>query len=116
MRPGVAGALMVCLLSLAGIPLTAGFVGKFYLFAVASDAGLWTLLGLLIIGSGIGMYYYLRIVFQLIRAPRRPDGAALLAGSPAGGSSMLVLLALTIIGLGLWPSGLIGLLAGVTLR
>jgi NADH-quinone oxidoreductase subunit N len=115
-RPGLAGVLLVSLLSLAGIPLTAGFVAKFYLFAVASDAGLWTLLGLLIIGSGIGMYYYLRVVFELIRAPQRPDGAAVPDGSQTGGSGMLMLLALTIIGLGLWPSGLIGLLAGVTLR
>jgi NADH-quinone oxidoreductase subunit N len=50
------------LLSLAGIPLTAGFIGKFYIFTDAADGRLWGLLAAIIVGSGLGLYYYLRII------------------------------------------------------
>ncbi len=68
-RPGLAFIFTAMLLSLAGIPLTIGFVGKFYLFAAGVDGGLWSLLVVLVIGSGIGLYYYLRIVLQMIKTP-----------------------------------------------
>ena len=53
------------MLSFAGIPLTAGFMGKFYLITLGLDAGLWLLLSGLIIGSAIGIYYYLRLIFAM---------------------------------------------------
>lgn len=119
-RPGMAAVLMVSLLSLAGIPLTAGFVGKFYLFTVASDAGLWPLLGLLVIGSGIGLYYYLRVVFQLLRVAEQPGQGAVAVGPAAhvtlGVNGTLLLLALSILVLGLLPSRLIDVLAAVAVR
>ncbi|MCK9397032.1 MAG: NADH-quinone oxidoreductase subunit N [Methylobacter sp.] len=61
-RPWLAAAFTLMLLSLAGIPLTAGFIGKFYIFAAGIDGRLWGLLLTLIIGSGLGLYYYLRII------------------------------------------------------
>ena len=57
----------MALLSLAGIPLTAGFIGKFYLFMIGVDASLWGLLLLLVLGSAISIYYYLRIIFAMTR-------------------------------------------------
>lgn len=57
--------IIVAILSLAGIPLTAGFIGKFYLLNVAVQAQQWWLIAVLIVGSGIGLFYYLRIVFIL---------------------------------------------------
>ena len=57
--------IIVAVLSLAGIPLTMGFVGKFYLLNVAVQAQQWWLIATLIIGSGIGLVYYLTIIFTL---------------------------------------------------
>jgi NADH-quinone oxidoreductase subunit N len=61
-QPGIAAMLTIFLLSLIGVPLTAGFFGKFYIFKAALDSHLvWlTVLGLL--NSAIAAYYYLRIL------------------------------------------------------
>ncbi|MGZ5577151.1 MAG: NADH-quinone oxidoreductase subunit N, partial [Methylobacter sp.] len=61
-RPWLAAVFTLMLLSLAGIPLTAGFIGKFYIFTDAADGQLWGLLSAIIVGSGLGLYYYLRII------------------------------------------------------
>ena len=68
-NPLYACMMLVALLSLAGIPLTAGFIAKFYLFGAAVSGSHWILLGSLIAGSGIGIYYYLRVVFYMTRRP-----------------------------------------------
>jgi len=77
-EPWLGGSFMLVLLSLAGIPLTVGFVGKFYIFAAGVDAGLWWLLGFIVAGSAIGLYFYLRIILILL-APQ-PGGAAAVRG------------------------------------
>jgi len=60
------GLLMILgLLSLAGIPLTMGFIGKFYILSQATIAHAWWLITMLIIGSGIGLAYYLPIIFKI---------------------------------------------------
>jgi NADH-quinone oxidoreductase subunit N len=61
-RPVVAALFAILVMSLIGVPLTAGFFGKFYIFRAALDADLaWlTVLGLL--NSGVSVYYYLRIL------------------------------------------------------
>ena len=66
-RPWMATMLTVMVLSLAGIPLTAGFIGKFYVFTAGVHGQLWLLLLMVVIGSGIGLFYYLRIVLQMSR-------------------------------------------------
>src|SRR5690606_34258368 len=58
-RPYLTAVLTVMMLSLAGIPLTAGFIGKFYVIAAGVQSQLWWLLGALILGSAIGVFYYL---------------------------------------------------------
>lgn len=63
--PLLALMFTIALLSLAGIPLTAGFIGKFYLFTVGIEGGLWVLLTALVVGSAISIYYYLRIIFAM---------------------------------------------------
>jgi len=74
-RPLHAGLMLVALLSLAGIPLTAGFIAKFYLISAAVSTHRWVLLFTLVIGSGIGIYYYLRVVYYMARRPQEhfPD-------------------------------------------
>jgi len=64
-NPSLALLIIVAILSLAGIPLTMGFIGKFYILNVAVQAQQWWLICALIIGSGIGLFYYLRIIFVL---------------------------------------------------
>jgi NADH-quinone oxidoreductase subunit N len=104
-RPWLAGTFTAMLLSLAGMPLTMGFVGKFYVVAAGVDAGLWPLVLVLVAASVIGLFYYLRVVVAMVR----PPGEAVLA-SPAEspvGDLVLVALILLLIGLGVYPGPLI---------
>ncbi len=64
--PWLALIFTAMLLSLAGIPLTIGFIGKFYVFAAAVQGAEWTLLAAMVIGSGIGLFYYLRIIYRML--------------------------------------------------
>jgi NADH-quinone oxidoreductase subunit N len=63
--PWLAGMLALSLLSLAGIPVTAGFIGKFYAITAGVDAGLWWLVLALIANSAVSLYYYLRLFVTL---------------------------------------------------
>jgi NADH-quinone oxidoreductase subunit N len=77
-NPAIALAMMLGLFSLAGIPPLSGFVGKFFLFSVASKAGFHWLVAVAAINSTVSLYYYLRIVRQMYiepadeNAPRLP--------------------------------------------
>jgi len=64
-RPWLASALALAMLSLAGIPLTAGFIGKFLAIVAGASAALWALLIVLAIGTTIGLFYYLRVLIAL---------------------------------------------------
>ncbi|HWT80900.1 MAG TPA: NADH-quinone oxidoreductase subunit N, partial [Candidatus Methylomirabilis sp.] len=59
-RPALALTFTAMLLSLAGIPLTAGFVGKFFVLSAAVGSALWIPVFVLVVGSAIGLFYYLR--------------------------------------------------------
>ncbi len=63
-NPKLASALTILLAALAGVPLTAGFVGKFFVFSLAVSAGLWWGLAIAFISVAAGFYYY----FNIIRA------------------------------------------------
>jgi NADH-quinone oxidoreductase subunit N len=64
-HPLLAGVFTAMLLSLAGIPLTAGFIGKFYILSAGAGAGLWMLVIILVINSVIGLFYYLRVIITM---------------------------------------------------
>ena len=66
-QPVLAAVLIAAMLSLAGIPLTVGFIAKFYVVAAGVEGAAWTLVWALIIGSAIGVYYYLRVVFAVTK-------------------------------------------------
>jgi NADH-quinone oxidoreductase subunit N len=70
--------LALSLLSLAGIPVTAGFIGKFYVIAAGVDAGLWWLVLALIANSVVSLYYYLRLIVTLF--DEEPARATILQG------------------------------------
>src|SRR5699024_7830229 len=57
-RPYLAAVMTIMMISLAGIPLTAGFISEFYAIAVGMQSSLWWLVVGIIIGSAIGLYYY----------------------------------------------------------
>jgi NADH-quinone oxidoreductase subunit N len=69
----LAATLTVFLLSLIGIPMTGGFFAKFYVFSAAIKANLIWLTIIGVINSGVGAYYYLRIIVMMyMREPRKP--------------------------------------------
>ncbi|MFN4806942.1 MAG: NADH-quinone oxidoreductase subunit N [Akkermansiaceae bacterium] len=63
-NPALALALTFLLAALAGVPLTAGFIGKFFVFSLAAKSGLWIGLGIAVVAAAAGFYYY----FKTIRA------------------------------------------------
>ena len=72
-HPAAAFGMLLFMLSLGGIPPTAGFMGKLYLFAAAVQAGYVWLVVIAVLMSAVSLYYYLRIVLQMYL--REGDGA-----------------------------------------
>ncbi len=70
-RPGLAAILSVFLLSLAGVPGTAGFAGKFFIFRAALESGLVRLTVIGVITTVVSFYYYLYVIVQMyMREPK----------------------------------------------
>ena len=100
--------LITVLLSLAGIPLTAGFIGKFYILSVGVEDGLWFLMSMLIVGSAIGLYYYLRLIYIMLQKPEQGTAADRAANSlPVGINVVMAAMTLGIIYLGIYPAPMI---------
>ncbi len=76
-RPLAGAALAVALVSLAGLPVSAGFFGKYAIFSALIEARAWLLLGLALLGSALGAYYYLRFVALIFRRVEAPAHAPL---------------------------------------
>ncbi len=115
-HPLIALALTAALLSLAGLPLTFGFIGKFYLFAVAIQAELWGLLATLVIGSAIGLFYYLRTISTLFKGADIPSDPLPWQLRPLHLSACLLITALSLglIAFGLYPQPLLAPLQQLT--
>jgi NADH-quinone oxidoreductase subunit N len=107
-RPWLAGIFTSVLLSLASIPMTAGFIGKFYILRAGVGSALWLLVLILVVSSAIGLYYYLRIVVAIFAHPSQ-EGQGLLAAPSLPLAAGLVLAALVVLvfGLGVYPTPLI---------
>jgi NADH-quinone oxidoreductase subunit N len=67
--PLLALGMTIAMLSLAGIPPTAGFFAKYYLFSTAMEQGYYTLVIVAIIASLISMYYYFRVIIAMYASP-----------------------------------------------
>jgi NADH-quinone oxidoreductase subunit N len=104
-RPWLAGVFTAMLLSLAGIPLTAGFVGKFYVVAAGVGSGLWLLVIILTVNSALGLYYYLRIIVPLYT--RRDEEMTATPRLSLSGSAVLAGLTVLLVWLGVYPVPLI---------
>lgn len=107
-RPYLTMAFTVVLLSLAGIPLTAGFIGKFYVIAAGIEARLWLLIAAVVLGSAIGLYYYLRVMVTLYlpSTTTRNQRVTLSWPQKVMGAAMMGLM-LTVLWMGIYPAPLI---------
>ncbi len=75
-HPSAALGMLIFMLALAGIPPTAGFMGKLYLFAAAVEGGYVVLTVIAVIMSAVSLYYYFRIVVQMYMHDGLEEGAA----------------------------------------
>jgi NADH-quinone oxidoreductase subunit N len=109
--PGLAALLTLFALSLAGIPGTAGFVAKFYLFksAVASGQTVLAIIGVL--GSVVSVYYYLRIPVQMYMADAPTASPRRIAST--GELLVLGVCAIVVLFLGFFPSHAPGVFGGI---
>ncbi|HRG37578.1 MAG TPA: NADH-quinone oxidoreductase subunit N [Bacteroidia bacterium] len=105
-NPFLAGVMTVALLSLAGIPPTAGFFAKYYIFTSAFAAGNVSLVLIAIVASLVGVYYYFRIIIGMYFKEGSKEKIELSANHKA----LLIIVALATIALGLFPDCIIGLL------
>lgn len=105
-RPLLAAIFTVMLLSLAGIPLTAGFMGKFYTVMAGAATANWTLLLVLVAGSAMGLFYYLRVILALYSRPGEDSDHVvfLLPALPLSGGAALVGLTILLFWLGIFPT------------
>jgi NADH-quinone oxidoreductase subunit N len=104
--PMAAFAMLVFMLSLAGIPATAGFIGKYYLFAAAMKADFQWLAVVMVLNSVVSAFYYLRVVWHMYQKP--PVDSVRYAVSPGLVTAVGVCLAFNLL-VGLYPEPLIEL-------
>lgn len=109
-NPTLAGAMTIFLLSLTGIPLTAGFVGKWFIFLNTLNAGLGLLALIGVLTSVVSAYYYLRVIVKMWLEPG--EGEFKLA--PALNLGILIS-ALGVIVIGILPMVIANLAQNVTL-
>jgi NADH-quinone oxidoreductase subunit N len=107
-RPVIASAFTAALLSLAGIPATMGFLGKFYVLTAGAASAAWLLIIILVVTSVAGLFYYLRIVVTLYSDP--PEHAAPIQVVSRGGAFILVALTILLIWFGVYPTPLLNLI------
>ena len=101
-RPLLAAGLTVFLISLTGVPISAGFVGKYFLFSAAVNAGYTNLAIVGMVMSVVSAYYYLRIVVAMyMREPAGPDEWAPVG---LGAGVALAISVAVVLGLGVYPA------------
>lgn len=107
-RPYLTSILTAMLLSLAGVPLTAGFIGKFAVIAVGVDATQWLLVGSVVLASAISVYYYLRIMSALFAAVEEGTETVSesLGWAQTAGGLMLLVAMLVVLWFGVYPQPL----------
>jgi len=107
--PHLAFGMLLAMLSLAGIPLTAGFLGKLFIFECAIQQEHWILVILGVITVAAGFYYYLKVIRAMYwQQPADPDAPEIAVGGLA--KFTIALLCALIIWLGVYPNALLALL------
>jgi NADH-quinone oxidoreductase subunit N len=105
-HPAAAVLMLVFLLSLAGIPPTAGFIGKYYLFAAAIETGHNVLAVIAVLNAAVSLYFYLRIVVSMFM--REPTERTGLTFAPGLTMALGVAIVFTML-IGLYPDPFIAL-------
>lgn len=100
-------SLTVLLAALAGVPLTAGFIGKFFVFSLAVEAKLWAGVGIAFIAAAAGFYYYLNVVRAVWWAD---PGQKAEVNLPVISKACIALLTIATLVLGIWPQPILALL------
>ncbi|MEP4806986.1 MAG: proton-conducting transporter membrane subunit, partial [Luteolibacter sp.] len=95
------------LAALAGVPLTAGFIGKFFVFSLAVSAHLWVGIGIAVVAAAAGFYYYFKTVRAIWWIEPREEAAITLPNI-----SKIAIGALTVLTLvfGIYPYPILELL------
>jgi NADH-quinone oxidoreductase subunit N len=109
-HPFLAGSLALMLLSLAGIPPTMGFIGKFYLIVSGVGAGLFWPVAALVVGSVIGLFYYLRVLVAMAMPVPAERSATPPAAAPLFGNAVIAVLLVLLVALGAYPAPAIALI------
>src|SRR5258706_10051890 len=107
-RPLLAAAMAIFMLSLTGIPPTGGFMGKFYVFRAAVDAGRYDLAIVGVLASVVGAFFYLRVVMQMyVREPALDTQGP---GAPRPSEALAIFgAAAATLAIGFFPSALLAL-------
>ncbi len=116
-RPGPAILLGIAIFSLLGLPLTAGFMGKFFVVGAGTGAELWALLIILAASSATGLYYYLRIVIAMYTIGDDAEIHRQKTAPPPFAASVgttLAVLAIFAIAVGVYPEPVISLVNTAT--
>ncbi len=106
-NPQLALALTVLLAALAGVPLTAGFWGKFFVFSLAVDAKLWVGIGIAFISAAAGFYYYFNVIRAMWWSAPGKDTVIVL---PAISKVCIAVLTIAVLVIGFWPQPIWALL------
>jgi NADH-quinone oxidoreductase subunit N len=113
-KPWLATFFTAMLLSLASVPLTAGFVANFYLLKAGVDAGLWLTLIVLVLSSILGLFYYLRVIIALFSTNEENTmPPSLISRVSIPSKIALLVLFIALIALGLFPNGLVHIIESV---
>jgi NADH-quinone oxidoreductase subunit N len=107
-RPALAALMTVCLLSLGGLPPTAGFIGKWYIFSAAVGAGYYGLAVIGVLTSVISVFFYLRVVVMMYMADRPATLAAPAAASGVGMAALVASIVVILV-LGVLPTPVLNL-------
>lgn len=113
-RPGMAAAMTVFMLSLTGIPPTAGFLGKWFIFRSALDADLLGLAVVLAVNSAIAAYYYLGVVVRMYMTQEESERPRPALPAPLVISAGIAVIA--VFYLGLFPARILSLVNDMALR
>lgn len=109
-QPLLAGAMTLFLLSFAGIPLTAGFIGKFVAFRAAIEEGAWPLVLVAVLCSAAAAFFYVRVAVLMFFTDAPEDAAARVAVRPTGLALGIVLVAAAVtVLLGVIPGGVLSI-------
>ncbi|WP_062209595.1 NADH-quinone oxidoreductase subunit NuoN [Demequina oxidasica] len=102
--PLLAGAMALFLLSFAGIPLTAGFIGKFQAFSAAIDGGAWVLVLIAVLASAASVFFYVRLIILMFftDVPEGAEEAVEVDHSPLA-RAVVVLTMILVLVLGIVP-------------